>query len=107
MLETILPQKLISVIDGGVDRRGLYELRLRKNKSVIACIGGEFRDIGVKCPPEWIEEILLKAGKYSLYAVNEQVKAGFLGVKGEYASGFAARRFTRAARLKRLKTSHL
>lgn len=103
MLENILPQKLINLVDCRTKRDKLFELRLRKNGSITANIGGRYCDMGAVCQTEWIEEIMLKASRFSLYAVNEQIKAGFLGVKGGIRIGLCGQAVYEGDSVKTLK----
>jgi stage III sporulation protein AA len=81
----------------------LYELRIRADKPVIVNYQGEYRFLGlfgltnireksIFCTAYDIEEIVFRAGEYSVYSVEEQIKSGFLtakngeriGLSGEY-----------------------
>ena len=101
MLE-FLPQN----IKNGIERINLmhvYEIRLRVDKPVIVNYQGEYRYLGlygltqhrtnaIFCTAEDIADCVFKAGNYSVYSVEEQLKQGFLtaehgeriGLAGEY-----------------------
>ena len=91
-LKSILPHELHSAFDTlPIDR--VYELRLRVNCPVIACVAGrnffltnkgishESSD-AVKVSRSDLETIVHKASNYSIYAVNEQIKQGFITIHG-------------------------
>ncbi len=101
MLE-FLPQ---NVKDGiaHLNLRYVYEIRLRAQKPVRINYAGEYRYLGMYgmvehpqkalfCDIEDIADCLFKAGKYSIYSVEEQMKKGFItgeygeriGIAGEY-----------------------
>ena len=82
---------------------GVYELRLRANKPVSINYRGEYCFLGdfglIKSPraalrvdKDEIEQTVYRAGRYSLYAVEEQIKRGYVtaecgqrvGLAGEY-----------------------
>lgn len=72
----------------------LYELRVRADKPLFVNLGGSFRWLGERgvcgrgealCPTaEEVQEIVLSASGHSVYAVENQLKQGFLtGAEGE------------------------
>lgn len=61
----------------------LNELRLRANSPIVACIGGRNHIIaGTLVTRTDLDTILHKASNYSIYAINEQLKQGFLTIRG-------------------------
>ncbi|MBQ8684888.1 MAG: hypothetical protein IJ514_01805 [Clostridia bacterium] len=81
----------------------LYEIRLRADKPTTVNYGGEYRYLGeygltdfaekaLYCDVDDIADCVFRAGKYSVYSVEEQIKKGFLtaengvriGLAGEY-----------------------
>ncbi len=81
----------------------LYEIRIRADKPITVNYQGKYRYLGafgltdireksVVCTAYDIEEIVFRAGEYSVYSVEEQIKSGFLtaksgeriGLSGEY-----------------------
>lgn len=103
-MESILPQKLIDEVSRYAERDKLFELRLRKGRKISANIAGKYIEIDTVCNPEWIQETLLKAGKFSLYAVNEQIKAGFIGVSGGIRIGLCGQAVYDGENIKTLKS---
>ncbi len=95
----------------------VYEVRIRAEKPVTVnyqgkyCYLGEYgitehREKAVRCSIEDIADSVFRAGNYSVYSVEEQIKKGFLtaengeriGLSGEYVfergQPFAMRNFT-------------
>ena len=81
----------------------LYELRIRANGPIIANFCGEYQYLGqygivkqvghaIIATLEDVNECVYRAGKYSIYAVEEQIRKGFItteygeriGLSGEY-----------------------
>ena len=115
MLE-FLPQNVKDAIRH-LNLRKLYEIRLRAEKPVTVNFEGEYRylsdygltdyaDKAVRCDMQDIADCVFKAGKYSVYSVEEQIKRGYitaengerLGLAGEYVfekgQPLAVRNFT-------------
>ena len=101
MLE-FLPQKIKSALSK-VNARFVYELRLRNGKPVRINYSGEYRYLtpygvsesaqnALRVDGGEIEETVYRAGKCSVYAVEEQIKRGYItaengeriGLAGEY-----------------------
>lgn len=81
----------------------LYEIRIRETKPIMVNYQGNYRYLGaygltehrekaISCTMDEIADCVLKAGNYSIYSVEEQLKKGFLtarygeriGLSGEY-----------------------
>jgi len=61
----------------------VYEMRLRANKPLVVCISGRNFTIDQIRPTRTdIDAIVHKASNYSIYAVNEQIKQGFITIHG-------------------------
>ncbi len=101
MLE-FLPQKIKNGLRY-VNLQYVYELRLRANKPTTLSWKGEYRYLceygitdnrqkAIVCTPEDLSDCIYRAGEYSVYSVEEQLKQGFLtatngeriGIAGEY-----------------------
>lgn len=98
MLE-FLPQN----VKEGLSRLNLqkvYEIRLRAEKPTTVNYEGEYRYLGFYgitdvpekafvCSQEEIADCVFRAGKYSVYSVEEQIKRGFLTADGGERIGLA------------------
>lgn len=89
----ILPIKVSKAIKK-LDFARLYEIRLRLS-GVFVNYGGRFfalSEVGLsaapmKVTPSEIEDVVLRACEHSLFAVNEQIKNGFLSLGGGVRMG--------------------
>lgn len=85
-VEKILPMRINKALSK-LDRERIFEIRLR-SAGVTINYGGRFFglsdvglcSVGMKISCSEIEEIILKASGYSIYAVNNQIKNGFLSL---------------------------
>jgi stage III sporulation protein AA len=100
MLAKILPEYLNRIIADKLNYEKLYELRIRADKPIILNYGGRYihmtpeglspqKDGAVVADRKLIENIIYKASEYSVYAVNEQIKSGFITVAGGIRIGLA------------------
>lgn len=97
-----LPQNVKNAIKN-LNIHYLYELRIRANKAIMVNYDGKYRYLGdygltdraekaVICTVYDIQDCVYRAGNYSVYSVEEQLKEGFitaengerLGIAGEY-----------------------
>ena len=87
---------------GKINTQRLYEIRMRAGKPTIVRIAEEYvylTDYGVSndsenaliSTVEELEETVYAAGKYSVYAVEEQLRQGFLTAEGGVRIGIAGR----------------
>jgi len=99
-LSKILPAKIINAILGRLNYEKLYEVRLRSSRPVSLNYGGKFyflTECGLSVDPEkamvcentLVNEVVVRATDYSLYAVNDQLRAGFLTIRGGVRVGIA------------------
>ena len=89
MLKNILPQKLTNAIKFVGNE--INEIRVRVNMPlVITVLGQKYylsqrgitqnKNDAIVAAFEDVDEIILKASKYSVYAINDQIKSGFITV---------------------------
>ena len=93
MLQKILPSEVYSVIEGRLNSDLLYEVRLRGGMPVLVNYGGKYyyltqkgiseqSENAIVCFAWQINDLVVKATEYSLYAVNNQLLNGFITVSG-------------------------
>lgn len=94
-----LPKKLKDALRN-VNMQKVYEIRLRADKPVMINYGGVYRFLGeygvtdrqenaLLCDTEEIADCVFRAGKYSVYAVEEQIRRGFITAQGGERIGLA------------------
>ena len=88
---SILPPKIFGPAIEKINYSQLNEIRLRANKPITVSLGGRTYFLGesgitnnlseaIYCTKEDIENIVFRASECSIYAVNEQIKQGFLTI---------------------------
>ncbi len=98
MLE-FLPQRIKNAISHCNNKR-LYELRLRENMPISINYDGKYvflsdfgavddRNKAMVCNLNEIEDCVYKAGNYSIYSVEEQMKQGYITAKDGVRIGLA------------------
>lgn len=96
----IFPSKIHSVVLGKINFSQLNEIRLRVGKPIVVLLGGlsyflsengitNNFESGIIATKQDIENIVFRASECSIYAVNEQIKKGFLTVDGGVRIGLA------------------
>lgn len=113
MFEKFIPQPFLSALNK-INFKQLNEIRFRAFKPVIVYLGGMayfLSENGIStnlqdaliCDKESLEEIVFRASECSIYAVNEQIKNGFLTVGGGYRIGLGGTAVFENDKLKTIK----
>ena len=88
-LREILPTKIQQAL-AHLPISHIYELRLRTNAPVVACIDGHnFPIRNLEVTSEDIANIVHKAAEYAVYAVLDQMVKGFITIRGGIRIGIA------------------
>ena len=88
-LRAILPEKVQHAFSS-LPLAQVYELRLRANAPVVACIDGRnftLKTVAITC--EDLENMIHKAAEYAIYAVLDQMVKGFITIRGGVRIGIA------------------
>ncbi len=88
-LRAILPEKVQHAFSS-LPLARVYELRLRANAPVVACIDGRnftLKTVAITC--EDLENMIHKAAEYAIYAVLDQMVKGFITIRGGVRIGIA------------------
>ena len=88
-LRAILPDKVQDALSH-LPFAEIYELRLRANAPVVACVDGHnfpLRTANITCKD--LENIIHKAAEYAIYAVLDQMVKGFITIRGGVRIGIA------------------
>ncbi|MCL2062576.1 MAG: AAA family ATPase [Firmicutes bacterium] len=113
-LSKILPPHLLRPILGRLNYERLYEIRLRANRPVSLNYGSKFyflterglasmSDNAFTADAGLINEVVVRATEYSLYAVNDQLRQGFITVTGGVRIGIAGETVREAGETKTVK----
>lgn len=88
-LRAILPDKVRQALHQ-IPLSQIYELRLRANAPVIACVDGRNIPLrSVDITTEDLANIIHKAAEYAIYAVLDQMVKGFITIRGGVRIGIA------------------
>ncbi len=93
MLKKILPNDIYNIIANRVNINSVNEIRMRADKPIVLSIGSQRIFLGtngitanikdaIYCSKIMVEDIIFRASECSIYSVNEQIKRGFLVMKG-------------------------
>lgn len=96
----ILPAHIYSAVIEKINYSQLNEIRLRADKPIIVYLGGQayfLSENGITnnvgsamiCKKEDIDNIIFRASECSIYAVNEQIKRGYLTIVGGIRIGIS------------------
>lgn len=110
----ILPQTIYQALTQKVNYSQLNEVRLRVGKPIVVALGGEnyfLSESGITnnvkaaivCTKQDIENIVFRASECSIYAVNEQIKQGFLTIDGGIRIGIAGTAVCENEKVKTIK----
>ena len=96
MLKKFIPEPYLSALTQKINYNLINEIRFRAFKPVVVYIAGKpyflsnngasgnIKDALI-CDKQVLEEIVFRASECSIYAVNEQIKKGFLTVSGGFS----------------------
>ena len=93
MLSDVLGDKLYTIITTKFNYGNLNELRLRMDKPIVAFVKGQAYFLGENglvtsessaliATKQMIEDIIFRASEFSVYSINEELKKGFIVLKG-------------------------
>ena len=114
MIEKFLPGYIMKVIGSRLDVRRLYEIRLRASRPVTVNYGGRYyylnrTGLGKDCrdalttDAATINDVVVRASDFSLYAVYDAIAGGFITVDGGVRIGIAGEAVTDGGRVRTLK----
>ncbi len=93
MLKKILPNDIYNILNLRVNINSVNEIRMRADKPVVLLIGSQRVFLGtggitanikdaIYASKIMVEDVIFRASECSIYSVNEQIKRGFLVMKG-------------------------
>lgn len=108
-IEALLPEAFKSIVHSMTDEElgGLEEIRCRTGCPLELIVAGRiWKPAGVRMPVFHADEardMLHKIGRYSLYALEEELRRGFVTVGGGHRIGLAGRVITEGGHVLRLR----
>ena len=92
-MKNVFSQDIEDILLHKISLSKINEIRLRVDKPILVCVGtvsyficsnGLTTELNqaIYATKEMIENIVFRASECSIYAVNEQIKKGFIGLKG-------------------------
>jgi stage III sporulation protein AA len=99
----ILPQNVKSALENVMDLNELQEIRIRVDKPLISQVGN--REIINQYIPrsEDIKTIIQRMSNYSIYAFEEEIKQGYITIKGGHRVGICGRCIIEKSEVKTIK----
>lgn len=85
----ILPQKILTVVKAYIDEGTVQEIRIKIGKPIIITLSKEEKIFDYIATSDDLKEILLKISNYSLYAYEEEIKQGYITIRGGHRVGLA------------------
>ena len=93
MLKDVLPDDIYEILNNYINFKTINEIRLRADKPIVLAIGGQRVFLGAKgatgnlkealyASKIMIEDIIFRASECSIYSVNEQIKRGYIVMRG-------------------------
>ena len=93
MLKKILPSDIYNILNNRVNINSINEIRMRADKPIVLSIGAQRVFLGhngatgnlkeaIYSSKIMVEDIIFRASECSIYSVNEQIKRGFIVMKG-------------------------
>lgn len=85
----ILPEKISSEVRAYINEGNIQEIRIKIGKPIILILSNEEKVLDYIATNEEMRGILVKISNYSLYAYEEEIKQGYITIKGGHRVGIA------------------
>lgn len=85
----VLPLRIVEELKGIISKEKIQEIRIKVNKPIIINFNDKEVILKYKTTLNDIKEILVKISNYSLYAYEEELKQGYITIKGGHRIGIA------------------
>lgn len=85
----ILPEKISSEVKKFIKDGNIQEIRIKVGKPIILILSNEEKILDCTTTSEEVKGILIKISNYSLYAYEEEIKQGYITIKGGHRVGIA------------------
>ena len=104
---SILPQKVQSLLRTVTNKSKLQEIRIKTNRPIILCIDNEELILNYIASQEDLRTVMQRTSNYSLYAFEEEIKQGFITIKGGHRVGICGKCVIEDNKIKTIKILHL
>ena len=85
----VLPLDISSEIKGYLINESLQEIRIKANKPIIVNLSNKEVILDRSATTNDLKQILVRISNYSLYAYEEEIKQGYITIKGGHRIGMA------------------
>lgn len=85
----ILPEKIGNEVKNFIREGNIQEIRIKVGKPIILILSNEERILDCVTTNDEVKGILVKISNYSLYAYEEEIKQGYITIKGGHRVGIA------------------
>lgn len=85
----ILPEKISSEVKKFIKDGNIQEIRIKVGKPIILILSNEEKILDCTTTSDEVKGILIKISNYSLYAYEEEIKQGYITIKGGHRVGIA------------------
>lgn len=85
----ILPEKIGNEIKNFIREGNIQEIRIKVGKPIILILSNEEKILDCITTNDEVKGILVKISNYSLYAYEEEIKQGYITIKGGHRVGIA------------------
>lgn len=99
----ILPEKISSEIRNFIREGNIQEIRIKVGKPIILTLSNEERILDYVTTSDEVKGILVKISNYSLYAYEEEIKQGYITIKGGHRVGIAGECVISGGEIKTIK----
>lgn len=99
----ILPLSIKSIVNNIQDKETLQEIRLKVNKPLILSVNGVESVTSYIVTLEDIKGIVQKISNYSVYAFEEEIRQGYITIKGGHRVGICGRCIVDNERIKTIR----
>lgn len=99
----ILPEKISSEIRDFIREGNIQEIRIKVGKPIILTLSNEERILDYVTTSDEVKGILVKISNYSLYAYEEEIKQGYITIKGGHRVGIAGECVISGGEIKTIK----
>ncbi|NLM35716.1 MAG: stage III sporulation protein AA [Clostridiales bacterium] len=100
---SILPQKIQKLVMTVENLHGLQEVRMKINRPIILCVDSEEKILNYDATQEDLRTVMQRISNYSLYAFEEEIKQGFITIRGGHRVGICGKCVIEDNKIKTIK----